>query len=89
MQRLCSSMANASTKGPKDYVISTEEWKVRTFVEIAANNLMGNNNGSKSIIWEGDGINEVGKRADNKEIVIRIDPRYFSLQKSINCLKFF
>ncbi len=66
-------------KEPKDYVISTGRMeKVRTFVEIAANKLgWVDNNGSKSIIWEGDGINEVGKRADNKEIVIRIDPRYF------------
>ena len=66
-------------KEPKDYVISTGRMeKVRTFVEIAANKLgWVDDNGSKSIIWEGDGINEVGKRADNKEIVIRIDPRYF------------
>ena len=31
----------------------------------------------KSIIWEGEGINEIGRRADTGEIVIRIDERYF------------
>ena len=39
---------------------------------------LGKNN-SKAIIWEGEGINEVGLRADTKEIVIRIDSRYFRL----------
>ena len=29
------------------------------------------------IIWEGEGLNEVGRRADTMEIVIRVDPRYF------------
>ena len=29
------------------------------------------------IIWENEGVNEVGKRADTKDIVIRIDQRYF------------
>ena len=29
------------------------------------------------IIWEGSGIDEVGRRADTKEIVIEIDPTYF------------
>ena len=30
-----------------------------------------------AIIWEGVGLEEVGKRADNGEIIIRIDPSYF------------
>ena len=34
------------------------------------------------IIWE-EGINEIGKRADTLETVIRIDPRYLDLQKLI------
>ena len=64
---------------PEDYVISTGRTeKVRTFVELAAKKLgWKNNDDSLSIIWEGKGINEVGIRADTKEIVIRIDPRYF------------
>ena len=29
------------------------------------------------IIWENSGIDEIGKRADTKEVVVKIDPRYF------------
>ena len=29
------------------------------------------------MVWEGQGVNEIGRRADTKEIVIRIDSRYF------------
>ena len=30
-----------------------------------------------SIIWEGEGVNEIGRRPDTNQIVIRIDSRYF------------
>ena len=30
-----------------------------------------------SIVCEGEGVNEIGRRADTNEIVVRIDPRYF------------
>ena len=66
-------------KEPEDYVIATGRMEsVRKFIEISAKKIgwEGNQNGS-SIIWEGNGINEVGKRADTGEIVVRIDPRYF------------
>ena len=33
--------------------------------------------GKPGIIWEGEGLNEVGRRADTMEIVIKVDPRYF------------
>ena len=64
---------------PKDYVISTGRTEtVRRFVELSANKLgWGSKNNGEAIIWEGEGINEVGKRADNDQIVIRIDPKYF------------
>ena len=64
---------------PKDYVISTGRTEtVRKFVELSAIKLgWSNENNSEGIIWEGEGINEVGKRADNGQIVIRIDPKYF------------
>ena len=29
------------------------------------------------IFWEGEGINELGKRSDNGETVIRVDSKYF------------
>ena len=35
------------------------------------------NQKGRSIIWEGDGVNEVGRRADTGEIIIKIDPKYF------------
>ena len=66
-------------KTPKDYVISSGRTEtVRKFVEISALKLGWNSEeNGPGIIWEGDGINEVGRRADNNEIVIKIDPRYF------------
>jgi len=64
---------------PEDFVISTGRMStVRKFIEICAKKLNWNKSSSSpGIIWEGEGIEEVGKRADTNEIVIRIDPRYF------------
>ena len=64
---------------PNDYVIATgRKESVRKFVELSAINLGWNKSpGTPAIIWENKGINEIGKRADNGSIVIRIDPRYF------------
>ena len=64
---------------PKDYVISTGRSEtVRKFVELSANKLgWGSKNNGNGIVWEGEGIEEVGKRADNGQIVIRIDQKYF------------
>ena len=66
-------------KEPKDFVIATGRTEsVRNFIEISARKLKWNHdNKEKAIIWEGTGINEVGRRADTGEIVIRIDPAYF------------
>ncbi len=66
-------------KSPEDYVIATGRMEtIRRFVELAATQLSwGDGKDNPSIIWEGEGINEIGKRADTKEIVIKIDPRYF------------
>ena len=38
---------------------------------------MGWGKNNQGIIWEGEGLNEVGKRADTLEVVIKVDPRYF------------
>ena len=64
---------------PDDYVISTGRMEtVRKFVEISAKSLGWiDKKSKKSIIWEGEGLNEVGRRADTGEIVVKIDPRYF------------
>ena len=64
---------------PEDFVIATGRTEtVRKFIEISAKKLgwYKEKNGP-SIIWEGEGIKEIGRRADTNEIVIRIDPRYF------------
>ena len=62
---------------PTDYVIATgRQESVRKFVELSAKSL-GWGDSNKYIVWEGEGINEIGKRADTGEIVIRIDKRYF------------
>ena len=62
---------------PKDYVISTGRTEsVRKFAEISAS-FLGWGSQENAIEWEGEGIKEVGRRADTKEIVIKVDPRYF------------
>jgi len=64
---------------PEDYVISTGRMEtIRKFIEICAKQLKWNTKSNEAgIIWEGEGPNEIGRRADTKEIVIKIDSRYF------------
>ncbi len=64
---------------PEDYVISTGQMKsVREFIELSALELGWNKEqGEKGIIWENSGLDEIGKRADTGEIVVRVDQRYF------------
>ena len=58
---------------PDDYVISTgKQESVRNFINLTSKYL-----GWGEINWEGSGVNEVGRRADNGDIVIRIDPGLF------------
>ena len=65
-------------KYPKDYVIATgRQESVKTFIELSAKKLGWQNSKGDSIIWEGEGINEIGRRADSGEIVIKVDQRYF------------
>ena len=66
-------------KSPKDYVIASGRTEtVRKFVELSAQKLGWNTSKNTSgIIWEGEGLKEIGKRADNGEIVVKIDERYF------------
>ena len=57
---------------PEDFVIATgRQESVRRFIELAAAEL-----GWGSMIWEGEGTDEIGRRSTG-EVVIRIDPRYF------------
>ena len=64
---------------PSDYVISTgRQESVRKFIELSARALGWNKDkNSDGIIWEGDGLEEIGLRADNGKVVIKIDSRYF------------
>ena len=66
-------------KEPEDFVIATGRMEtVRKFIEISAKKIGWNKDkNSPAIIWEGQGINEIGRRADNNKIVVKIDPRYF------------
>ena len=58
---------------PEDFVIATgRQESVRKFIELSAEVL-----GWPGIIWEGQGCDEVGQRADTGDVVVRIDPRYF------------
>ncbi len=63
---------------PEDFVVATgKQISVRKFIELASNEIGWNKNNLNGIIWSGEGLNEVGRRADTGEIVIRVDPRYF------------
>ena len=64
---------------PQDYVIASGRMEtVRRFIELSAKCIGWNREGSdKSIVWEGEGINEIGRRADNGDVVVKIDERYF------------
>ena len=64
---------------PTDYVISTgRQESVRKFIELSAKAIGWNKKeDSPGIIWKGEGIEEVGIRADNGKVVVKIDPRYF------------
>ena len=58
---------------PEDFVIATgRQESVRRFIELSASELRWG-----GIEWQGTGLEEVGKRVDNGEVVVRIDPRYF------------
>ena len=58
---------------PEDFVIATgRQESVRTFLELSAKEI-----GWGGIEWEGEKSNEVGKRKDNGQIVVRIDPAYY------------
>jgi GDPmannose 4,6-dehydratase len=60
-------------EAPDDFVIATgRQETVRRFIDLAAQQL-----GWGGMVWEGEGANEIGRRADTGAAVVRIDPRYF------------
>ena len=56
----------------KIFLVTGRQVSVRKFIELSAKEL-----GWGGIVWEGEGINEIGRRADTNEIVIKIDAKYF------------
>ena len=64
---------------PEDFVIATGRMEsVRKFCELSAIELgWSTNENPNGIIWVNEGLNEIGKRADTQEVVIKIDPRYY------------
>lgn len=57
---------------PKDYVIATgETHSVREFVEAAFEEV------GISIVWQGEGLEEVGIDRKTQKVVVRVDPSYF------------
>ena len=63
---------------PRDFVIATgRQESIRRFIELTAEKLGWKNNNNEYILWSGQGVNEVGRRADTNEIVVRVDERYF------------
>ncbi|MFC3725791.1 GDP-mannose 4,6-dehydratase [Neoaquamicrobium sediminum] len=57
---------------PDDFVLATgEAHSVREFVELAFDEV------GREIVWEGSGVNEIGRDGASGEILVRIDPRYF------------
>jgi len=57
---------------PEDFVIATgESYSVREFVVKAFGEV------GIEIVWEGVGLDEVGRDSDSGKVLIQIDPRYF------------
>ncbi len=58
---------------PDDYVIATgHQTTVRKFIEICAKELNWGD-----IIWEGEGIDEIGKRKDTGKVIVKVNADYF------------
>ncbi|XP_031348371.1 GDP-mannose 4,6 dehydratase-like [Photinus pyralis] len=57
---------------PKDYVIASGQTRsVREFVETVFRYI------GKEIVWEGEGLNEIGKEKDTGIIRVKVDAKYF------------
>ena len=57
---------------PDDYVVATNEMHtVREFIEKSFGHV------GVEIVWEGEGVNEVGKNKATGDIVVRMDERYY------------
>lgn len=57
---------------PEDYVIATNETRtVREFVETAFGHV------GIDIVWEGEGVDEVGKDKETGKVLVKVNPEFF------------
>lgn len=57
---------------PDDYVLATgETYTVRSFVEKCFAKI------GKTIVWENEGVDEIGKDKATGDIIVKVDPKYF------------
>lgn len=67
---------------PEDYVIASgETHSVREFVEAAFAHV------GKKIIWEGEGLQEIGKDEDTGTVRVKVNPRYFRPTEVVSTLR--
>jgi GDPmannose 4,6-dehydratase len=57
---------------PDDYVLATgKTYTIRFFIEKAFAYV------GKNIVWEGSGLNEVGRDSKTGDVLVRVDPQFF------------
>ena len=57
---------------PDDFVVATgKQVSVRDFVSMAFGEV------GVKLEWQGEGVEEVGKNAENGEVLVQVDPKYF------------
>ncbi|VDD87762.1 unnamed protein product [Enterobius vermicularis] len=57
---------------PDDFVIATgKNYTVREFVELAFQEI------GKTIVWEGEGVDEIGKEKDTGIVRVKVNPKYY------------
>jgi len=69
---------------PEDFVLATNEvHSVREFIEESFK-IVG-----KEIVWEGEGLNEVGKEKDTGKVRIKIDSKYYRPAEVVSYLNIY
>lgn len=57
---------------PDDFVIATgETTTVKDFVDMSFKHI------NKTIVWEGEGVNEIGKDKETGDVLIKINPKFY------------
>lgn len=67
---------------PEDYVIATgKSHSVREFVEESFKYV------GISVIWEGEGVDEIGRDKETKKILVRVNPKYFRPTEVVSIIR--